>query len=410
MQRYRETVKPQSMKIYLYTFVLTIVFYGCVEPFEPEVGVYDSTLVVDALLSNSDDPSRVTLTSSFPYSENAPYPVGGAKVVIEDDEGNAFQLLEIETGVFQTDPSVFKGQVGKRYRLLINTSDGNQFESDWELMKPAPPIEELRTEFEERIPDDPILKPVPGVQFYLSTKDTENNTRYYRWEFVETYQFLLPFPPLIGVNFGRNPGRGDDEAYYLSLSEWEGNRCWKTAYSTQVLIATTENLTQDIVKDMPLHFVDNKTARLSTRYSLLVKQYAISKTYYEFLRKIKEINQTSGSLFDPIPNEVFGNIRSSDGNDIPVLGYFSVAGVSEQRTFVNRIDLPNVSIISGPKCYNDTISYNFRTLYNKVYNGRLEAYDYLYNDFGGIIGFVISEKACTRCATTGATNEKPDFW
>jgi hypothetical protein len=179
-----------------------------------------------------------------------------------------------------------------------------------------------------------------------------------------------------------------------------------------VIIATTENLTQDVIKDLPLHFVDNKTMRLSARYSLLVKQYAISKTYYQFLKKVKEVNQTSGSLFDPIPNEIFGNVRSSDGKDLPVLGYFSVAGVAEQRTFIERIDVPRIAVPFSPRCVNDTISYNFRTLYSKVgnANGRLEVYDYLYNDFGNITGFVISEKSCTRCAETGATNQKPDFW
>ena len=40
------------------------------------------------------------------------------------------------------------------------------------------------------------------------------------------------------------------------------------------------------------------------------------------LDKIAEINQTSGGLFDAIPNEVFGNIKSSDGNENSGFGIF----------------------------------------------------------------------------------------
>ncbi len=399
------------MKKYFYLIFLAFALWTCVEPFEPEVGAYDSTLVVDGLFSNSEEPSVITLSRSFPYSEKVGFFIENATVVIEDDQGGRVQLAEAEPGVYQTDPAVFKGQNGRSYRLLINTPDGNQFESDWEEMKPAPPIDNLYFAVEEKIPDDPTLRPRPGAQVYISAKDAENNTRYYRWEYVETYQFGLRYPPILRVDYGSRPGNGEDEVVWLFGEEFEGGRCWKTERSTELIIATTENLTQDVVQDFPLRFVSNTTSRLYIRYSLLVKQYATSQAYYEFLRKIQEINQTTGSLFDPIPNEVFGNIRSSDGKDIPVLGYFGVAGVSERRLFINRADLPRgFGAPFGPTCLNDTIDLNFQTLFDKTKSGSLVVYDHLYNLFGSPIGFVMSQPPCTSCAASDATNEIPDFW
>lgn len=399
------------MRIYIYFTFLALSIWTCVEPFEPEVGTYDSTLVVDGIFNDGEEPSRIFLSSSFAYSENENIPIQGAQVVIEEEQGGRTILVESTPGVYQTDPSTFKGEVGKSYRLLVNTPDGNAFESSWEQMKASPAIEDLHYAIEERAPDDPNLQPVPGAQIYLSTKDTENNTRYYRWEFEETYQYSLPHPPAIRATFGDPPGRGNDEVQYIPLSEWEGAVCWKTEYSQQILIATTENLSQDFVKDFPVYFVSNKTTRLSKRYSMLIKQYAISQSYYKYLEKVEAINETTGSLFDPIPNELFGNIRSVNGKEIPVLGYFGVAGIAATRIFINREDLPvDLRMPYQPLCLNDTIPLSFSRLYSETKFRHRALYDYNYNLVGTPIAYLLTDPICASCAANNATNVKPDFW
>lgn len=399
------------MKTLIYTTLLACCVWTCVEPFQPEVGEYDSTLVVDGLFSNSDEPSIVLLSRSFAYADSEGPPIEGAELTIEDDQGNSTTLTETRPGAYETNPAVFKGQIGRSYRLLILTPEGESFESDWETMKAAPPIENVRFQFEERIPDDLLSNPVPGMQFFVSTKDPENNTKFHRWEFVETYEYGLSYPPIIGVEFSDRPGSGNDEIFFVPLEDYEGFRCWKTEESTRILIASTENLTEDVIKDFPIHFVSNATPRLYRRYSLLVKQYAVSKESYEYLRIIKETNQTTGSLFDAIPNELFGNVKNSNGKDIPVLGYFSVAGVSTTRTFVNRTDLPvGVLFPFGPSCAVDTIPLSFGSLYNQVrYNNRI-LFNYHYNDLGTPINYLLTKPDCARCSALEATNVEPDFW
>ncbi|MBX2871734.1 MAG: DUF4249 domain-containing protein [Saprospiraceae bacterium] len=399
------------MKRTIYAALLAVGVWTCVEPFEPEIGSYERTLVVDAVFTNSEEPSKVYLSRSFDYGAIEVPVVTGAQVLIEDDQGNSATLEETKDGTYETNPALFPGQIGRSYRLIINTPDGNRFESTWELMKAAPSVETIEAEFREQELDDPLQAAVPGLQLQLSTRDTENNTRYYRWEFEETYQYLLRYPPFIGVEFGPIPGRGNDEIFEISGPEFEGFRCWKTEDSRQILVATTENLTEDVVEDFPLHFVSNKTPRLAYRYSILVKQYAISKENYEFLNKVKEINQTTGSLFDAIPNEVFGNISSSDGKNIPVLGYFSVAGLSTKRAFFDRQDTPfSTSPPFGPSCLNDTIPLSFITLDRKLNGNGWVLYDYHVNDNDERIGYLLSRPPCTRCAGNDATNIKPDFW
>lgn len=399
------------MKRIIYAVLLAFCVWTCVEPFEPEVGTYDSTLVVDGVFSNSEAPSKVYLSRSFGYEAIEAPVITGAEVMIEDDLGNSFTLEETQEGTYETNPALFSGQVGRSYRLLIRTPDGNRFASDWEVMKAAPSIESIEAEYAEKEQNDPLFGPVVGLQLYLSTKDTEKNTRYYRWEFEETYEYALRHPPFIKVEFGSSPGQGNDEILTIQGDEFEGFRCWKTEESRQILVATTDNLTEDVIADFPLHFVSNRTPRLFRRYSILVKQYAISKRNFEFLDKVKELNQTTGSLFDPIPNEVFGNISSTDGKNIPVLGYFSVAGVSTKRAFFDREDTPfNTIPPRGPACLNDTIPLSFGTLHSKLNFAGWELYDYHVNDFDQIIGYLLSRPPCTRCSGNNATNIEPDFW
>ncbi len=399
------------MKAIIYVTLLACCIGACVEPFQPEVGEYDSTLVVDGIFSNSDEPSIVLLSRSFAYADDQGPPIEGAQLMIEDDQGNSTSLTETQAGVYETNPATFKGQIGRSYRLLILTPEGEAFESDWEIMKAAPPIESVRSQFEERIPDDALRNPVPGMQFLVSTKDPENNTQFYHWEFVETYEYGLRYPAIIEVAFGDRPGRGDDEVSFVKLEDYEGFRCWKTEKSTRILIASTENRTEDIIEDFPIHFVSNITPRLYRRYSLLVKQYAVSKANYEYLRIIKETNQTTGSLFDPIPNELFGNIKNSSGKDIPVLGYFSVAGVSTSRTFVDRTDLPlGVLVPFGPECPLDTIPLNFGSLYNQINFNNKILFNYEYSLTGNPINYILTRPECAECSALEATNVRPDFW
>lgn len=404
------------MKRFIIAWGLAFILYGCVKPFEPPVGGNDnnSALVIDGVFTNSEEPSTIILSRSFALSARRGQMVKEAEVIIEDGEGNKALLEEEANGIYQTDPTKFKGEVGKRYRLLVKTPEGHQFESEWEVMKAPIPIDSINVSWEERIPDDPNLPAVPGVQFYLNSADAEKKTRFYRWEFEATHEFALPLAPQIRVEFGTPPFNGNDEIISISEAESEGYRCWKTDLSNSLLIASTEKNTEDVISEFPLHFVDVTTPRLSFRYSLLVKQYAISQNYYEYLKILEESNETTGSLFDPTPNELFGNVSNSDGQGGVVLGYFSVAGVSEKRIFINRDELPlEVTTSGGPMCKIDTIGLDYVDLYAALGDGIKVLYNYYFlanPPPGDPQGFLLTDPICTSCALNNATNEKPDFW
>jgi len=52
------------------------------------------------------------------------------------------------------------------------------------------------------------------------------------------------------------------------------------------------------------------------------------------------MNMNQGSLYDVTPYSLFSNIQCVSNKNIPVVGYFIVAGANEQRIFIDRSDLP----------------------------------------------------------------------
>ena len=382
---------------------------SCVEPFEPEVVEYDSILVVDGFFTNDDSPSRVYLSTSFAFSEEKGEPIENAQVIIEEQDGDRAELDEVEPGTYQTDPSLFKGLIGKSYRLLIKASNGNDFFTDWQLMKASPPIENIRYDFVDVPTDDPFSPFTKVAQFFISTNDPEGSTLYYLWEWEETYVYSLRYPIFIVADFQGAPGGGDDRIIELHGQEFAGFLCYKMESSKEIIVATTENLTRDAVIDMPLRSIDNNSSKLSSRYSLLAKQYAISEEYFKFLKILEETNETTGGLFDAIPNEVFGNVKSMNGN-IPVLGYFGVGGVEKSRIFVDRSDIPDTfGAPRGPNCPVDTIDLSFPVLFGRLQGG-LTLFNYNRSLFGTILGYLLTEPECSECSALDATNQEPDFW
>ena len=209
------------MRTNLYSILLAYSLCACVEPFQPEVGEYANSVVVDGFFTDSDEPSIVKLSRSFAFDEKEGTPIEGATLTIEDDSGASTTLNETSPGVYETVPMNYKGIVGRRYRLVISIPGEEELQSDWEELKAAPAVESINYQFEEKIPDDPQAAPVLGMQLLLSTNDPNNKTNFYRWEFEETYEYAIRYPAAIRVEFGARPGQGQDEVFPIEPDEYE---------------------------------------------------------------------------------------------------------------------------------------------------------------------------------------------
>ncbi len=124
---------------------------------------------------------------------------------------------------------------------------------------------------------------------------------------------------------------------------------------------------------------------------------------------MKKNTESLGSVFDPQPSELNGNIHSVTNPDEPVIGFVTAGTIGEKRIFINRNELPGwpYSFVCP---YPDTLVYDLPDSLKKYFGSNfyiptLEAYG-----TRGLIGWYANEANCVDCKMQGGVTLKPPFW
>jgi hypothetical protein len=184
------------------------------------------------------------------------------------------------------------------------------------------------------------------------------------------------------------------------------SHCWQSNVSTQILIGSSAKLSEDIIYQFPLLFIPDNSWKLETKYSVLVKQRALSKGAYEYLENMKKNSEQLGSIFDPQPSTNIGNIYcATDANEI-VLGFIYSSTSVEKRIFITRSQVPDWEYRF--MCEDISVSSNTDSLVMAFGSGTyIPTYDE-YDQFG-ILRYRGASRYCVDCRLRGV-HEKPDFW
>jgi hypothetical protein len=370
-------------------WVVLILLLSCVEPYNPHVDNRElNLLVVDAFLNASTDSATVLLTRTLPVESHAiPPSETGALVRIEDDQGGIYQLEEKAQGIYSG--RVDGITASRLYRVRITTGTGD-YASDLVTVAQTPPIDSITY---DASPD--------GVGLYVTTHDPTNQLRYYQWDYDETFEYNSEFFSLFMFQ--------GDEIVPRPL-ELAQHTCWKTNFSTDILVGTTTRLKESIISKFPVSFIPNGSVKLTVEYSVLVRQHAITAEAYEYWSRLRKTTEQVGGLFDPLPSEVPGNIHSISDPAERVLGFFSAATIEQMRKSVRRSQLPREVIrlfpSHNPSCLLDTILIEDLPRYSKS----IWFVDAVYTPEGTIDGYTTSLTSCIDCTLRGGTTTKPDFW
>lgn len=373
-----------------YTGCLLVLFQvallqGCREPFDPPIERYENVLVVDGLITDGEGPHQVRLTRSFPFTVRYPRQETGALVLVRNEAFEAYFFQEEEPGLYLSDPELI-GVPGEMYQLFVETADGEQFESEWVELKPVPGIDSITYVFRELQEDNNGDIPY-ALEIRVNTRDPENKTRYYRYEWIETWEFLMPI---------------------VSSFYPDEQKCWKSNRSSQITIATTDHLNTDLLEQYPIYAITTRDNRLAIRYSVLVTQYAMSREAYEYWKELQEVTQNTGTLFDPVPSRVEGNLSHLPDGEIPVLGRFQAEGATSRRIFIDRDEVPEAAYIPGGfehcRFYTTSSPSEMEYYINRGFEFVDEYVD------GNTFYKIYSESpVCFRCTFSG-TNQRPDYW
>jgi hypothetical protein len=169
------------------------------------------------------------------------------------------------------------------------------------------------------------------------------------------------------------------------------------------------------VYQAPLTQIPLTSEKVENKYSILVRQCAISKEAYQFYQTLLKNTEQLGSIFDAQPSQITGNIHNINDKTEPVIGYVIATNVQTKRVYVKHADLPgNVLPIYPYDCTQDSALYSNKEHYNDVQNILVNPpVTYIptvgiYSD-GLLIGFMYSTKECADCTLRG-TVTAPWWW
>jgi hypothetical protein len=397
--------------------LLAIVFIvcTCIDPYTPKLKGYDSLLTVDALITDANNSCIVKLTRTMQNQNEIPPAVSDAIVILTDDKGNTSTLINAGGGIYKTDSIEFRGTAGRTYVLHISADDGREYESDPCLMYPVPEIDSVYFEKDQQITNNGT-KSLDGISIYLDSKAGDNN-QYYRWAYDETWKFRVPYPKKFDYVKGVDP----DVPGFVPVNDVK-EFCWNSDLSNEILIRSIINGQAEKIKKQFIFFIPTeKSNRLLYQYSVLVKQYSISKNEYDFWDNLKQVNETGNDIFARQPFSVLSNLHSTTNPKERVLGFFQVSAVSQKRKNIVYDDVGYLGLpfyayqcqvwYIDPSFYRSSPPPTWDDVYqNMTFISGYAFSEPLYDLTGKILlKMVFTTHECADCEVTGSHTE-PDFW
>jgi hypothetical protein len=370
------------MKEITLVFLFAVLLAGCRDKYELPLRENDvSLLVVEGVLNAGQAPTVITLSRTVRVNDpNNFKPELRARLTVEGRTGGSYSLAETGNGTYTSSqlPLTF----GEEYRLRIWTNDNKEYLSDFVVARQTPAIDSITWKIENE-----------RMVISVNSHDASNNTRYYKWDYDETWEI---------------------KAYYSAFYRWVSgvtivpsflfnNRCWKYAKSNTINIGSTVQLQSDVVNEAPVQFIPFGSERVSVRYSILLKQQTLSKGAYEYFNLMKKNTESIGSIFDPQPSELKGNIRCVTDPEEGVIGYLTASSFTEKRIFITAQE---ANWRFGEYCPTERVR-------NHPDSIRMWVPGYLpfnLDNFNGIEYYSMAPAACVDCTKRGGDLNKPSYW
>lgn len=368
--------------------MVILIYSSCKVPYDPPLKSSSThNLVVEGYINtNGLTNIKLSRTRIISKGDTAAYiNETGAKVLIEDNLNDVYPVYDNGGGNYSS--SNFLNSSYK-YRLHIITTDNKEYVSSFVPCKIAPPIDNLGWKF------------INGnVQVFVNTHDPNNNTTFYRWDYVETWEFHSQYYSTVK---------------YDSSSKSVVNRatpvfvCYRTLNSSNIFLGSTVGLQQDEIHESPLQFIPEHDRKIGILYSTLVTQYALDSNAYNYWNAMKSNTEDIGSIFGSQPNQTGGNIHNTtDGSEI-VIGYVGAGSTQQARLFISNSDMTG-SWNVAPNCTEKYVPNIIDSIVYFFGANTLIPYSTNPPGYPTPTGYFSASATCVDCTLTG-TPDKPNFW
>jgi hypothetical protein len=370
----------------IYIFLFCYILISCRDPYEPTLVSRNANfLVVEGYIAGDNKTTNIRLSRLNNYEEKAFKAELGAIVTLEGQDNSLQRLNDVNRSGNYT--AILNIATDNKYRLRIKTSNGKEYLSDPLEVIVTPEIEDLFWKQNDN-----------GITIMVNTRDPKNETKYYRWEYEETWTIRARYFSAWEYKNGRLVER--------MMDAWFPTECYNDFKSTNIVLASTAHLAEDNLRNQPILDISTSTPRLNIKYSILVKQYGLNRKAFQFWQNIQKNTENMGSIFDPQPTQLPSNIKCITDPSEMVVGFISAGHYKEKRIFISRSDLPAMRISTGfENCLIDTVDLT-RTSLDAVFGAGF----IVPIEHDPIIGLITSSSLeCADCSRRGSP-VRPPFW
>jgi len=260
-----------------------------------------------------------------------------ATVAVQSDQNVSYPLTETTNGNYVS--AGLNLDNSHTYRLSIKTPNNEQYQSDLVPVLITPAIDSLGFKILS-VPAD------TGIQIYANTHDQTNTVKYYRWDYDENWEFSAKY-----ISYWK----ADGNIIRIRQANENITVCYTNDVSSDIVLGSSAKLQQDVIYQSPVVYIPHTSEKLEDKYTILLREYALTADAYNFWVSLKKNTEQLGSIFDAQPSQITGNIHCVTNPSEPVIGYVSVSTVTSKRIYISNAQLPAWVPTYPYNCQQDTV-------------------------------------------------------
>jgi len=334
------------------SYVLIFLCWACVDRITFDIDApVTFPIVVDGYISDEPGPYTIKISKAFDIEskQSIKTPISVRKLVLTDDQGNSEQLVEVNTGEYQTSPIGMRGVIGRVYTIDIELLDGRVYRSIPDPLLPTGTVETVFFQYKEEKNADGATE--YGFDVLFNSSAGEVNNFYFLWKFVGTFQ-VETNPELFTIPCGeaRCPSPLACSAYI-----WDGGlkyvkpceccTCWSNLFNPEPIVSDDQFVENGRFTNVKAAYIPITHWTFLNKVHAEVQQLSLSPNAYTFWKAIKDQKRATGSLFAPQAGKIPSNFIQLSGTSGPIEGIFFATSISKNSVFVTRNDVPNPSVI-----------------------------------------------------------------